>query len=60
MSLEKAIHHGKEKRRPYPPHDSRNFDWSCRNHKSCSWCRRNRTYQRTRLDEQARQEMREC
>jgi hypothetical protein len=42
MSLEKAIYHGKERRKPY--YDSRRFDWSCRNHKSCGYCRNNRTF----------------
>jgi hypothetical protein len=56
MSLEKAIYHGKEKRKPY--YDSRRFDWSCKNHGSCAYCRCNRTIQSKRqktnknLDEQ--------
>lgn len=41
MSLDKAIEHGKEKRKPY--YDSRRFDCSCRNHGSCSYCQSNRT-----------------
>jgi hypothetical protein len=42
MSLEKAIQYKKEKRQPF--YDSRRFDHSCRNHGTCSWCVRNRTY----------------
>ena len=42
MSLDKAIEHGKEKRRPY--HGSKAIDKSCRNHGSCDWCRENRMY----------------
>jgi len=42
MSLEKAIHNGKEKRKQY--YDSRRFDWSCKNHGSCAYCRNNRTF----------------
>lgn len=42
MSLNKAIFHKKEKRTPY--YDSRRFDYTCRNHKSCKWCFRNRIY----------------
>lgn len=42
MSLEKAIRHGKEHRKPY--YDSRAFDRTCRNHGSCSWCIKNRLY----------------
>jgi hypothetical protein len=36
MSLDKAIQHGKEKRKPY--RDSRAFDRSCRNHGDCPYC----------------------
>ncbi len=41
MSLEKAIIHKKEKRKPY--RGSKAFDCSCRNHGSCSYCESNRT-----------------
>lgn len=41
MSLEKAILHGKERRKPYT--DVRRFVRSCRNHGSCGWCRSDRT-----------------
>lgn len=47
MSLEKAIEHGKEHRKPYHV-DRRNFAKSisrqCRNHGSCIWCKGNRKY----------------
>ncbi len=42
MSLEKAIKHRKEKRKPY--RGSKRFDVTCRNHGSCPWCERGRTY----------------
>jgi hypothetical protein len=42
MSLEKAIKHKKEKRKPY--RDSKAWDSSCRNHGSCSWCESNRLH----------------
>ena len=42
MSLEKAIEHRKERRKPY--RDSRRFDYSCRNHGGCSWCVGRRTF----------------
>lgn len=42
VSLEKAIEHGKERRRPY--RGSRRFDRGCRNHGTCGWCEDNRTY----------------
>lgn len=41
MSLDKAIKHGKEKRKPY--RGSKSVDRSCRNHKSCPYCLGNRT-----------------
>lgn len=41
MSLEKAIEHKKEKRKPY--RGSKRFDHSCRNHGSCGYCESNRT-----------------
>ena len=42
MSLNKAIEHGKEKRKPY--RHGKAVDKSCRNHGGCSWCEGNRTY----------------
>ena len=42
MSHNKAIRHGKERRRPY--RGSRRFDHSCRNHGGCGYCRGNRLY----------------
>ena len=36
MSLDKAILHGKERRKQY--RDSKRFDASCRNHGGCSYC----------------------
>ena len=42
MSLDKAIQHGKEHRKPY--YKSGRFDKSCRPHGGCPWCRRNRLH----------------
>ena len=42
MSLDKAIEHGKEHRKPYT--GAKAFTKSCRNHGSCPWCERNRRY----------------
>lgn len=42
MSLDKAIKHGKEKRKPHK--GSKAFDSSCRNNGGCPWCLKNRTY----------------
>ncbi len=36
MSLDKAIEHGKEKRKRY--YGSASFDASCRPHGRCLWC----------------------
>lgn len=40
--LDKAIQHGKEKRKPY--YHSGRFDRSCRPHGGCPWCERNREH----------------
>lgn len=42
MSLDKAIEHGKEKRKEY--RGSKAIDKSCRNHGGCPWCERNRRF----------------
>ncbi len=46
MSLDKAIEHGKEHRKPY--YDCRAIDATCRCHGSCDWCRRNRVHKNER------------
>ena len=51
MSLDKAIAHGKEKRRPYYRRSSR-IDKTCRPHGGCPWCLSNR-YHAARVREQA-------
>ena len=42
MSLDKAIEHGKEHRKPY--RGVKAVDRSCRNHGSCPWCEANRKH----------------
>lgn len=42
MSFEKAIEHGKEKRKPY--YGSKRVDTTCRNHGSCPYCAKGREY----------------
>ena len=42
MSMDKAIQHGKEKRKQY--FDSRRFARSCRAHGTCAYCRENRQF----------------
>ena len=57
MSLDKAIEHGKEKRKPYKKPKS--IDATCRNHGSCEWCRGNQLDQQIRDDEASRYELEE-
>lgn len=45
MSLDKAIEHGKERRKQYGKENgtyAKSIDSTCRNHGSCSYCRSNR------------------
>jgi hypothetical protein len=42
MSLDKAILHNKEHRKPY--RGAKAIDSTCRNHGSCDWCEENRLY----------------
>lgn len=42
MSLEQAIKHKKEYRKPY--YGAKSIDSTCRNHGSCIWCKRNRLH----------------
>lgn len=42
MGLEKAIQFGKEHRKQF--RNSKQFDYSCRNHGSCNYCENNRTH----------------
>lgn len=43
MSMDKAIEHGKEHRKPWRGSNrSKNFDKTCRNHGSCDYCKFNR------------------
>ena len=44
MSLDKAIEHGKEKRRQYPPRSAKAIAPWCRNHGNCEWCKENRKH----------------
>lgn len=42
MSLDKAIEHKKERRKPY--YGAKAIDCTCRNHGSCDWCRDGRLH----------------
>jgi hypothetical protein len=55
MSLDKAIAHGKEHRKPY--YGSQRVDASCRPHGACEWCRSNRLHARRKREELARLQM---
>ena len=57
MSLNKAIEHGKEKRKKYT--GSKAFDCSCRNHGTCNWCLSNRTIQQQKAEEAMKQALEE-
>ena len=57
MSLDKAIEHGKEHRKPYT--GAKAIDMTCRNHGSCEWCHGNREYRNRRELEKAENELKE-
>lgn len=57
MGLDKAIEHGKEKRKPY--FGSKAIDATCRNHGSCGICEGNRLYSARRREEGSRQRLKE-
>ncbi len=57
MSLDKAIEHGKEKRKPY--YGAQAIDRTCRPHGSCEWCRSNRMYQQLKMEEASKQSLEE-
>ena len=48
MSLDKAIKHGKEHRKPY--YGSKAVDHTCRPHGSCVWCKNNRLHKHKRRE----------
>lgn len=55
--LNKAIEHGKEKRKPYK--GSKVFDKSCRNHGGCDWCKGNRLYKFKKEEEKTLDKLKE-
>lgn len=55
MSLDKAIEHGKEKRKPY--RGAKAIDATCRNHGGCKWCEENRTHGNKRREPQKEEEV---
>ena len=55
--LNKAIEHGKERRKPY--RGSKAFDKTCRNHGGCDWCRENRLYKFKKEEEKTLDKLKE-
>lgn len=63
MSLDKAVEHKKEYRKPY--HGAKAISCSCRNHGSCDYCKENRLHKsmvqqdmmNSKLDEYEKGEM---
>ena len=51
MSLDKAIKHGKEKRKPY--YGCKAFDATCRNHGSDAYMVNSRLHNRTKAEQKA-------
>lgn len=58
MTLDKAIEHHKEHRKPY--RGGKAIFVSCRNHGGCDWCLANRMYQLQRQNEKSKYDMFEC
>lgn len=52
MSLNKAIEHKKEHRKPYT--GSKAIDKTCRNHGGCEWCEENRKHKYEKREEAMR------
>ena len=57
MSMNKAIEHGKEHRKPY--RGGKAVDKKCRNHGGCEWCLGNREYSSRKRQESAEEELKE-
>jgi len=57
MSLDKAIEHGKEKRKPYI--GAKANDRTCRNHGDCPRCRKGRMHKQMKAEEASRQALEE-
>lgn len=55
MSLDKAIQHRKEKRKPY--RGAQAIDHTCRCHGSCDWCKGNRTHKNDKRMEKMKEDM---
>jgi hypothetical protein len=58
MSLDKAIEHGKEHRKPY--YKSKRFDRTCRHGGTCDCCKGNRMHSTKRRELSAREQIHEA
>ena len=57
MSLDKAILHGKEHRKPF--HGAKIADITFRNHEDCAYCKGNRTFKNKRAEEDSFKKLRD-
>ena len=57
MTLDKAIQHGKEKRKKY--RKAKAVDHTCRNHGSCPYCEGNRLYKNKKREQIAGEKIKE-
>lgn len=57
MSLDKAVEHNKEHRKPY--RGAKACDKTCRNHGSDDWAKDNRLYRSNKLLEKSEQDLEE-
>lgn len=57
MSLDKAIIHKKEKRKPYTR--AKAIAKSCRNHGDCPWCRDGRLHNRIKAEDAVNRDLRD-
>lgn len=55
--MDKAIKHGKEKRKPY--FGAQAIDATCRNHGSCDFCKGNRLYQSSKAQDEIDSKLKE-
>lgn len=58
MSLDKAIKHGKERRKEYYK-ICEQIDKSCRCHGGCEYCKNNRMYQKNKEEEKTSNQLKE-
>jgi hypothetical protein len=55
MSLDKAVAHGKTRRKPY--FGAKALSCSCRNHGTCDWCQNDREIAKRRAAQKAQDEL---